>query len=63
MNILKEKAVALADFLKINENDVKVVDEYDGTFEALDKEYLVTFLPLGDHEQTGSKYGFYIYEN
>jgi len=61
---LRRRETALADFLKINGNTLRVVDEVDGIFTPADAfdVYLVTLDEIKGVKLVGEQYGYRIYE-
>jgi hypothetical protein len=61
---LRRRETALADFLKVNGNTIRVVDEVDGIFAPADAfdVYLVTLDKIKGLKFVGEQYGYRIYE-
>jgi hypothetical protein len=61
---LRRRETALADFLNINGNTLRVVDEVDGIFTPVDafEVYLVTFDQIEGLKFLGEQYGYRVYE-
>ncbi len=61
---LKKRETALADFLKVNGDTLRVVDETDGIFTPAEsfEVYWVTFDKIKDLNLLGIQYGYRIYE-
>jgi len=61
---LRRRETALADFLKINGDTVRLLDETEGIFTTVDgvEDYLVTHDEFPAMQQLGEKYGYRVYQ-